>query len=69
MFISTALFVSHCLILFCIICGMCKITKQTETETETSDSGCLRRIEDKTEVSLRIQPPLIGPGPRVAFAG
>ena len=28
MFISTALFVSPCLILFCIICGMCKMAKQ-----------------------------------------
>ena len=28
MFISTAFFVSPCLILFCIICGMCKMAKQ-----------------------------------------
>ena len=28
MYISTAFFVSPCHILFCIICGMCKLAKQ-----------------------------------------
>ena len=45
MSISTAFFVSPCLILFCIICSICKWqNKYTETETETERLSTIMKL-------------------------